>query len=262
METNYVVITSWMTQELSLSGNELLIYALIYGFCQDRDSEFYGSRRYIADMLNISLPTVDNVLKSLISKELINKSQIKKNNITINTYSINFIPDKKILSPIKNFYPINNIHTINNNTNNTNNSNNKDNTNTKVLVGKKRKSNKFEQCLEILYEFTNDRELLDLLTQYLKMRLEIKDKPMYINQWKGLLNKLNKLSVDIEEQKDIVQQSLDRGYASFYKINTRKKINNESWNANVISESYTDDELEELDEQEKELNARGIRTRF
>lgn len=261
MEKNYVVITSWMTQELNLSGNELLVFALVYGFCQDGDSEFYGSRRYIADMLNITLPTVDKSLKSLINKNLITRDTFSRNNITFITYKVSLPPIKntqeKTFIGCKESLHIDNKYTNNINTNKDNNK-----TNTNVLVEKNRKSNKFDQCVDLINEFTSDLELNELLINYLKMRLEIKDKPIYINQWKGLLNKLNKLSNKVSEQCDIVQQSLDRGYASFYKINTRKKINNNPWNNGVVSESYTDDELEELDEQEKELNARGIRTRF
>lgn len=262
MEKNYVVIESWMTGELNLSGNELLVFALIYGFCQDGDSEFFGSRRYIAEMFNITLPTVDKALKSLITKGLLIKDSIRRNNLDFITYKVSLYPIKN--EEEKNFIPYKKFLYINNKNNNTNTiSINKENkTNTKVLVDKPKKQNKFSKCEDEINEFTDDVELRDLLIQYLKMRLEIRDKPMYINQWKGLLNKLNKLSVNIGEQKDIVQQSLDRGYASFYKINTRKRINNESWNINVTSQSYTDDELEKLDEQEKELNARGIRTRF
>ena len=32
---NYLVIQGWMITELKLKGNELLIYAIIYGFSQN-----------------------------------------------------------------------------------------------------------------------------------------------------------------------------------------------------------------------------------
>ena len=44
---NYIVIQGWMRNELNLKGNELIVYALIYGFSQDEESEFTGSVAYI-----------------------------------------------------------------------------------------------------------------------------------------------------------------------------------------------------------------------
>ena len=44
---NYIVITGWMINELALKPNELLVYALIHGFCQDGKSAFIGGIKYI-----------------------------------------------------------------------------------------------------------------------------------------------------------------------------------------------------------------------
>lgn len=62
-----------MRTQLNLKGNELLIYALIYGFSQDGNSRFKGSRKYIADWCGCSLDTVDRSLSSLIGKGLLVK---------------------------------------------------------------------------------------------------------------------------------------------------------------------------------------------
>ena len=76
---NYVVIQGWMCNELNLKGNDLLIFALIHGFSQDGESRFSGSRKYIANTFNISLPTVDKSIKSLLEKDLIEQHKIEKN---------------------------------------------------------------------------------------------------------------------------------------------------------------------------------------
>lgn len=68
---NFVVIKGWMCNELNLKGNELLVFALIYGFSQDGKSKFCGGRRYIAKTFNISLPTVDSALQGLLDKAYI-----------------------------------------------------------------------------------------------------------------------------------------------------------------------------------------------
>ncbi len=88
INNNYILIQGWMVSELNLKGNELLIYAIIYGFSQDGDSEFKGSRSYLATWLNTSLQTVDNCINSLIEKGYIEKDQEIINNIKFNKYKI------------------------------------------------------------------------------------------------------------------------------------------------------------------------------
>lgn len=73
LNKNYINIQGWMLHELKLSGNELLIYAIVYGFSQDGQNTFYGSLSYIETMLNISKNGVRNSLKSLIEKGYIEK---------------------------------------------------------------------------------------------------------------------------------------------------------------------------------------------
>lgn len=72
-DNNFIAIQGWMRTKLNLKGNELLIYALIYGFSQDGNSSFKGGRKYIADWCGCSLDTVDRSIGSLINKGLISK---------------------------------------------------------------------------------------------------------------------------------------------------------------------------------------------
>lgn len=71
---NYIVIQWWMIKQLKLSWNELLLYALIWGYSQDWESEFKGSLSYIVEALNITKQTVLNIGKTLIDKEYIIKN--------------------------------------------------------------------------------------------------------------------------------------------------------------------------------------------
>ncbi len=64
----YITIQSWMIIDLKLEGNELILYAIIFGFSQDGRGEFRGSLSYIEKMLNISKPTIIEILESLIQK--------------------------------------------------------------------------------------------------------------------------------------------------------------------------------------------------
>ena len=72
---NYVNIQGWMITDLGLKGNELLIYAIIYGFSQAENQVFGGSLRYLMDWTNSSKQTVLNCLQSLIDKDLIQKNE-------------------------------------------------------------------------------------------------------------------------------------------------------------------------------------------
>lgn len=64
-----------MVSELCLSRNELLCYAIIYGFCQDGQSFFSGTSAYIAEWLNIDKRNALDVLKRLCDKGLLIKKE-------------------------------------------------------------------------------------------------------------------------------------------------------------------------------------------
>ena len=85
-KTNYVVITGDMITDLGLKGNELLIYALIKGFCQDEESQFYGSLAYLMEFTSLSKQGVINTLNSLVEKGLIEKTQSEVNGVKFNSY--------------------------------------------------------------------------------------------------------------------------------------------------------------------------------
>lgn len=60
----YIVIQEWMLA-LGLKGSELTAYALIYGFCQDDESDFHGSTAYVAHWCGISRQQAVAVLRKL-----------------------------------------------------------------------------------------------------------------------------------------------------------------------------------------------------
>jgi len=70
---NFVTIQDWMPTSLNLSGNELLIYAIIYGFSQIDGQYYYGSKQYLADWCSISIKAVKNILDRLIENGLLLK---------------------------------------------------------------------------------------------------------------------------------------------------------------------------------------------
>lgn len=93
-DTNYIQISGWMVKKLGLKGNELLAYALIYGFSQDGSSCFAGSAKYIADWLNIDKRNVFVVLNRLIDKGLVVKIDKIVNGIKLCDYMVVLNNDK------------------------------------------------------------------------------------------------------------------------------------------------------------------------
>lgn len=87
-ENNYIQIQGWMVTELNLKGNELLVYALIYGFTQDGKNRYSVSINYISEWLSSTRQTVINTINSLEEKKLIIKEQETVNNNTINYYRV------------------------------------------------------------------------------------------------------------------------------------------------------------------------------
>lgn len=85
---NYLTVQGWMYNLAggSLSLPEILTYAVIYGFSQDCETRFTGSRSYLADLLRCSKNSVSNYLASLESKGLIRKEVQTVNGVDFNHY--------------------------------------------------------------------------------------------------------------------------------------------------------------------------------
>lgn len=141
---SYYTVQAWMVNDLGLHGNELALYAIIWGFSQDGRSEFVGSISYIQEWLGCSRPTAIKTLASLAEKGLIVK-KIARNGFDSNAYKAlpnpldgsqnslpgvvkNFNQGSKEILPgvVKNFNGGSQISLPNNNlNNNTSNNSNK-----------------------------------------------------------------------------------------------------------------------------------------
>ena len=272
---NYIVIQGWMCNELELKGNELLIFALIHGFSQDGVSKFHGGRKYIADTFNITLPTVDKALKGLVDKGYLNKEGFD-DFVNPNVYWVNFEVVKKLYEGSKEILLGGSKETLLNKDSKQTDSK-KQNNNSKELLqnsdfqfgktkSKPKKDNLFTKCVSLIdsYDFVCWGNIRKLLIDYLNYRISVKDKPLYTNMWKGMLNKLCEMcddNVDMYEQ--VIKQSIERGYLSFY------PVNNFSKNAGIQSESgarhvprMTEEDYEEEERRLAELEAKGVQVRF
>lgn len=70
---NHVCLNGWMINELDLSGSELIVYAVIWGFTQDGNQWCTASQAYIARWANISTRGLRKVLDKLEEKGLLIK---------------------------------------------------------------------------------------------------------------------------------------------------------------------------------------------
>lgn len=83
----YYTVQGWMREALGLKDKELTVYAIIYGFSQDGNSEYSGSARYLAEWIGCSRSTVMVVLKNLVEKGLLKKKDIYNNGVCFCTYT-------------------------------------------------------------------------------------------------------------------------------------------------------------------------------
>lgn len=91
---------------------------------------------------------------------------------------------------------------------------------------KAKRSNLYQKCWDEILLYTGNLKLQDELGKYLQFRLSNKDKILYgVEQWKRLLAKLSEVSGETgnacEKRLKIVQQSIERGWGSFFPLNER-----------------------------------------
>jgi DNA-binding Lrp family transcriptional regulator len=85
---NFITIQGWMVNELSLTGNDLICYALIYGFTQNGDY-WEKSHTYISEWLGVSKRSVSDILKRLVENRHIDKKEYEVNGVKFCKYKAN-----------------------------------------------------------------------------------------------------------------------------------------------------------------------------
>jgi hypothetical protein len=112
--------------------------------------------------------------------------------------------------------------------------------------------------------YTKNVALQSALMSYLTVRLAVKDKPIYgVNQWTGMLNKLSEVSNEsvldnsVEKRLAIVKQSTERGWASFFPLNSS---NNNSFSEGEGVQCETNPDT--VEERIEKLKKSGRRAKF
>lgn len=93
---NFINIQGWMVTELGLKGNQLVIFACIYGFSQDGENWFEGTRAYLAEWCSISQKHIGMNLKQLCDAGLLIKDERVINQVKLCRYKVNFETLNKI----------------------------------------------------------------------------------------------------------------------------------------------------------------------
>lgn len=89
----------------------------------------------------------------------------------------------------------------------------------------------YSKCARAIYSYFEDKNLQDLLFEYLSVRLSIKDKPLGgVNQWIGLL----KLLSQINRKEDAIRASIKNRWATF--VDPDKRNNFGGQRQDVFSE--------------------------
>lgn len=206
---NHVVIQGWMVNELHLKGNELIVFAVIYGFSQSVQ-RYSGGLQYLADWTNSTKRGVIKNIQSLLDKGLIQKNENLINGVKFCEYESSPLVNKvhgggeqsslggsEQSSP--NNIDINNISNINN-----------------------KEKYKKESFKKIIQEYTTNEELIEALNGFIEMRKAM-NKSFTDRALNLSLTELDKLGGDDNTKIEIVNQTLLHGWKSFYPLKNDNK---------------------------------------
>ena len=205
----YIVIQDWMISDLQLKGNELLTYALIYGFSQDGESEFKGSLKYISEFLGISKSTAQRSIEKLVDRGIVEKRVEEISGVKFNRYMAHEKADTPIVKTSTGYSQNDHGGIVKMTTNNTNiyNTNNNTSNNTKDKGTPAR--------------YFDDEELNNKFLEFLSMRKKIRKPVRTDRALKVLLKKLHELSGgDVGLMKQIIDQSLDKEWLGLFELKT------------------------------------------
>ena len=205
----YIVIQDWMISDLHLKGNELLTYALIYGFSQDGESEFKGSLKYISEFIGISKSTAQRSIEKLVDRGIVEKRVEEISGVKFNRYMAREKAKPTIVKTSTGYSQNGYGGVVKMGTNNTNiyNTNNNASNNTKDKGAPAR--------------YFDDEELNNKFLEFLSMRKKIRKPVRTDRSLKALLKKLHELSGgDVGLMKQIIDQSLDKEWLGFFELKT------------------------------------------
>lgn len=243
MPESFVTIQGWMVTHLKLKSNELMIYAIIYGFCQIRGQVFSGSVRYLAEWTNSTKRGVYKNLKSLVDKGLIEKIEENINGVKFCKYTIceNRLPSRtRFCSPWgdEQSSPVmNKVHRGDEQSSpggdeqSSPNNIDIDNIDNNIDIKKESKKERKEperakenvkSFNELIDNYTSNQQLRKELKEHLKVRKN--KKAALTNRAIELsLKKLDDLASNDSEKIQMVQNAIMSGWTTFYPLKADEK---------------------------------------
>lgn len=214
----YAIIPANVRYDKDLQPNAKLLFAEITALCNDK-GYCWASNQYFAELYNASLPSVKRWINALVDKKYIYRKLIyKPNSKEVEKRLLMLHPSikndtrwgQKCTEPqFKN----DTTPGIKNDTDNIKDMNNKNEYIKKTT--KKETIQSFVDDLEV------STELKEALVGFVEMRKQMK-KPLTINAIKQNLKTLDKLAIDDETKTDIVNQTIEHGWLTFYPLKTNK----------------------------------------
>ena len=247
---NYYVIWGRMINELGLSGNELLVYAVIHGFSQIENQWFTGSLKYISEATCASKSTVIRSLNSLLDKGFIEKEETYCNDVKMCRYRVAKMEQvvskwngycqndtgggvKMTLGYCQNdtgggvkMTPNNNIYNTNDKIEDKKTGDTPEPPVFDLPAKAQKKKTKQQEFQEIVESYTQNQELKQAIWDFIEYRKKSKanfsTKALKLN-----LTKLDKLtSGDDNEKIAIINQTIECGWSGLFPLRQNKNCGN------------------------------------
>lgn len=204
-QSYYAILPANVRYDKDLTPNAKLLYAEITSLCNAK-GYCWATNKYFADLYGVTKISISNWISELekkgyIENEIIyadENKQILGRHLKICNIGIKEIFNRGIEEnfnrPIKENF----------------NNNNKDKNN-------KNKNNKKENNISDVVSSVEDEDLRNVLKEFIKMRSTIK-KPLTAYGLNLIINKLNKITPNIEEQIQVVEQSIERCWQGVFPL--------------------------------------------
>ena len=254
----------WIPKEIWLNEELTLLEKIIFVEIDSLDNENHciAGNEYFATFCNCSESKVSKAIKKLKELGMIEELSFDGRHRKLRVVKNATQDSKKCEAESQNLQSNN----IDNNTTNTNRVVSKDTTTTFQFGSKKKpkKENLFTKCSTMIDDFVSQHNcgstVRSKLITYLNFRLQVKEKPLYTNMWKGMLAKLDRLHQEGYGYEPVIDFCLERGYLSFYPPSSSySSQQSKPWEDGVSSDTYTEDEKREIEKQREEMEARGER---
>ena len=226
MSTNRDFKGVWIPKEIWLNEELTLLEKVIFVEIDSLDNENHctAGNEYFAKFCDCSESKVSKAIKKLEELGMVERLEFDGRHRKLRVVKNARESSKKCYAESQNLHS-NNIDNkqINKQSNSKELLQNSDFQFGSKSTKKIKKDNLFTKCVSLIdsYDFACWGNIRKLLIDYLNYRISVKDKPLYTNMWKGMLNKLVELcDDDIRMYEQVIKQSIERGYLSFYPVSS------------------------------------------